>query len=200
MLNGWGARSIFKFSWFSRLLFRIDGWNFQGYILHISTKFNKSCSLVGMLDRFLDFHIVNLKGFMVYFSKVLCLFLLHCSIREEGRGQFILSVYAERPWNPDLSGKFVHGYLNYLENSKWERVLRKQMMTFFSSRTLTYSAALCALVLKVFKISQNKKGRISFNTHSLRQLRKWILSLCPIPIFLFFFFFATIMMSSFFFH
>ena len=123
---------------------------------------------------------------MIYFSKVLCLFFITLLYQGGDNGQFNLRVFAERSWKADLSGKFVHGYLNYLENSKWERVLIKQILTFFSSRTLTYSAALCALVLKVFKISQNKKGRISFNTHSLRQLRKWILSLCPIPILLLF--------------
>ena len=57
---------FFKFLWFSRLLFKIDGWNFQGlnkFTFYIFPQSFKICSLIGVLDQFLDFLAINLKRF-----------------------------------------------------------------------------------------------------------------------------------------
>ena len=47
-------------TWFSRLLFETDYWNFQGLIKFIFQIFPSSFIylLVGVLDRFLDFHFI----------------------------------------------------------------------------------------------------------------------------------------------
>ena len=66
------VRFLDKFSWFSLLIFKIEGWYLKGlkkFTIYIFPQsFIKICLLVEVLDRFLYLHVMNLARFYDFFS------------------------------------------------------------------------------------------------------------------------------------